>query len=216
MIHLYDEIYLNDAKKNLGVALDYAVNICKINPEDFMSMFISTGCAKYFEDGHPAYISGCSGIELARNIIQQVTNKQLILNYPNETKYSPEYWAGWAIVEYQWKTTKRYKDIFDKVSLQEIIDMYHPYHEMDISNFIEAINEKCNRKIVETKLKKLRVASGYSQADLARISGISKRIIQLYEQKVNDINKAAAITLYKLSRALLCSVEDLLETPILN
>ena len=36
------------------------------------------------------------------------------------------------------------------------------------------------------------------------------------EEKVNDINKAAAITLYKLSRALLCSVEDLLETPILN
>ena len=39
------------------------------------------------------------------------------------------------------------------------------------------------------------------------------RSIQLYEQRVNDIDKAEAHTLYKLSRVLGCGVEDLLESP---
>ena len=43
--------------------------------------------------------------------------------------------------------------------------------------------------------------------------GVSLRSIQMYEQKVNDIDKAQARTLYKLSRVLGCSIEDLLENP---
>ena len=35
----------------------------------------------------------------------------------------------------------------------------------------------------------------------------------IYEQKVNDIDKAQAGTLCKLSRVLGCTIEDLLENP---
>lgn len=48
---------------------------------------------------------------------------------------------------------------------------------------------------------------------IAKIFGVSLRSIQMYEQKVNDIDKAQARTVYKLSRVLGCTVEDLLENP---
>ncbi len=35
----------------------------------------------------------------------------------------------------------------------------------------------------------------------------------MYEQKIQSIDKAQAGTVYKLSRVLGCTVEDLLETP---
>ena len=92
--------------------------------------------------------------------------------------------------------------------------MYKPYHEMDIMNFIEEMNRRFTSIKDETKLKKMRTYNSLSQSELAAKSGVSKRIIQLYEQRVNDINKAAAHTVYKLARALHCTVEELLEDPM--
>lgn len=60
-------------------------------------------------------------------------------------------------------------------------------------------------------LKEYRTKADLSQAQLAEISGVSVRMIQYYEQGVKDINKASGETLYKLSRALGCKMEDLLE-----
>lgn len=62
-----------------------------------------------------------------------------------------------------------------------------------------------------TNLKKIREASGFSQAKLAEESGVSVRMIQHYEQGVKDINNAAALTVYRLAQALSVTVEDLLE-----
>ena len=63
-------------------------------------------------------------------------------------------------------------------------------------------------------MKKLRESRGLSQTELAKISGVSLRSIQMYEQRVNDIDKAQAQTIYKLSRVIGCSMEDLLEKPM--
>lgn len=59
-------------------------------------------------------------------------------------------------------------------------------------------------------LKDYRTASGLSQSQLAKASGVNIRIIQAIEQGWRDINKADAITVYKLSQALNCNMEDLL------
>ncbi len=50
-----------------------------------------------------------------------------------------------------------------------------------------------------------------SQSDLAAYSGVKLRQIQLFEQRQRNINKASAVTLLKLSRALSCRMEDLME-----
>lgn len=50
-----------------------------------------------------------------------------------------------------------------------------------------------------------------AQSELAIHSGVSLRSIQMYEQRNKDINKASAETLLKLSKALGCTMEDLIE-----
>ena len=49
---------------------------------------------------------------------------------------------------------------------------------------------------------------------MAQRSGVNLRNIQMYEQRVNSIDRAQAHILYKLSRVLGCDVEDLLEDPM--
>lgn len=61
------------------------------------------------------------------------------------------------------------------------------------------------------KLKEARNRAGMSQAELAKKSEVSARMIQHYEQGVKDINKAQGITLYKLAKALQVTIEDLLQ-----
>lgn len=65
--------------------------------------------------------------------------------------------------------------------------------------------------IHENKLKTVRKKKGLSQIQLSENSGVSIRMIQHYEQGFRDINKAQASTIYKLARALGCSMEDIIE-----
>ena len=154
-----------------------------------------------------------SGIELARNISYSVYKKNITIEAVQPYDKTPEYWAGWALASFQWNSGYRFEDIFQKVRMSDIVGMYHPYHEMDISHFYEAMDDRMSRIEEETKLKKIREAAGLSQNDLAVKSGVSLRSIQMYEQRNNDIDKAQGHTLYKLSVALGCDIEDLLETP---
>lgn len=62
-----------------------------------------------------------------------------------------------------------------------------------------------------SNLKTIRENRDFSQAKLAEASGVSIRMIQYYEQGFKDINKAQAITVYKLADALDCGMEDLIE-----
>lgn len=61
------------------------------------------------------------------------------------------------------------------------------------------------------KLQEIRKSAGMSQSQLAEASGVNVRLIQDYEQGHKNINAAKAITLYKLSKALNCEMEDLIE-----
>lgn len=62
----------------------------------------------------------------------------------------------------------------------------------------------------EKQLARLRIYAGLTQKALAKNSGVSVRMIEQYEQGKKDINKASAETVYKLSQALGCSMEDLI------
>lgn len=214
MIHAYNELYLNDAKINLANMFDYGINDLKMKSDWLASLFVTTGYAEKFESGNPSVISGMSGQELARAIVQKAYKEKKFPNPKTKEGCSPEYWAGWALAEYQWYSGKTFKDIFERISMPEIIDMYKLYHEMDISQFIENMDKRYSAVKLETKLKKIRENRNISQSELANLSGVKIRSIQMYEQRVNDIDKAQAATLYKLSRVLGCSIEALLENPM--
>ena len=89
--------------------------------------------------------------------------------------------------------------------------MYEVYHEMDLVHFVERLDELWNICYPETNLKRIRNLSGLSQRELADLSGVSVRQIQLFEQRQRDINQTRAIDILKLSRVLGCKNEDLLE-----
>ena len=157
----------------------------------------------------------CRCVELARAVILKAYGRKELPKPTHAEDCSPEYWAGWALAEYQWFTGRRFKDIFDRIPLTKIIGMYSVYHEMDITNFIETMEEFYKAAEGDSNLKRIRENRGLSQTELAEQSGIKVRNIQMYEQRVNSIDKAQAHILYKLSRVLGCDIEDLLENPMM-
>ena len=92
-----------------------------------------------------------------------------------------------------------------------IRSMYWPLHEAPESKFVAIFDEMRTERAKATNLRTLREAAGLSQSQLAKASGVGVRSIQLYEQRQKDINKAQGIALYRLSRALRCTMEQLLE-----
>ena len=124
---------------------------------------------------------------------------------------SPEYWAGWALAFYQWYTCRPVSRIHRAVSLGKVLEMYDVYHEMDIMQFVNTINEMWDDYYKDTNLKRIRTAAGLSQNELAELSGVSIRQIQLFEQRQRDINHTKAIDVVKLSRVLGCKSEDILQ-----
>ena len=214
MTHAYNEFYLSNAKDRLSAFFDYAINDCKMAPEWITSLFVTTGYAEQFERGNPAFVAGMSGVELAQAVILKAYGKKELPQPTWSEERSPEYWAGWALASYQWYSARRFKDIFERVPLADIIRMYPVYHEMDIRHFIDDMEVRYKAAEGESNLKRIRESRGLSQTALAEQSGVNLRNIQMYEQRGNNIDKAQAQILYKLSRTLGCHVEDLLENPM--
>jgi DNA-binding XRE family transcriptional regulator len=211
MIHAYQECYLNSAKRNIGIAFDYAINVCKISGADFVNMFLISNISKRIENGEPLYLKGKSGIEIAKEIIEQSTGKEIeykeIINYEK----SKEYWIGYAITYYQWYSNKKFRLIFNAISYYDLEKMYFTLHEADISKLVEILDDIFKKKYPDTNLKRIRMEANLSQTELAKRSGVSLRSIQMYEQKNKDINQANVTSLYMLSKALNCNIEDLIE-----
>jgi len=213
MTNAYSELYLDDAMENLGSMVDYAVGECGLSPDEFMNRFISSGIAARFEKGNPKYVAGMSGVELAE-LVLEVTNPEGKRNKValHAEEKGREYWAGWILAYYQWMSGKRFEDIVENgLTLSQIMSMYI-LHEADVSKFVEsadAIIEKNQREKV-APLQTIRKARGFSQKELSEASGVSLRMIQLYEQKQNDINKAQVNVVVSLARVLGCDVEDLI------
>ena len=176
---VYNECYLLDAKKNLATCFDYAINVCKFNPDTFCFMFINSEYSKLFETGDPCVVSGTSGVELAMLVIGEYVSNYAFLEQQISLSKSKEYWALYYLAEYQWKTGRSFKDILYRITLKDIIDMYHPYHEMDVSRFIEDLDNIILTKNIEAKLKTIRTLNGLSQSQLAKLSGVNLRSIQM-------------------------------------
>ena len=214
MIRAYNEVYLNDAKRNLGLMFDYIINDYGMRPDTAAKHFVISGYAAMFENGNPSVVAGMSGPELGMAVLNKVhRNPDLPVPFQLILK-TPEYWAGWALAEFQWASGRTFRDIFERVSFEEILEMYSVYHEMDVSRFVEDMEARCSVPLAESRLSRLRTNRGMSQSELARASGVGVRSIQLYEQRVNDIDKAQVHTVYKLARAIGCTVEDILEQPM--
>lgn len=211
MTHAYQETYLNKAQSVLGEAFDYAVNTCGISGNDFVKLFLASSACKRMENGEPAYIAGKSGIEIVIEVVSQTMGKE-ISNEP-EARFgrSKEYWIGWAVAYYQWYSCRKYSEIFKVFSFDNLQQMYYTLHEADITKFVDIVDERMREHFADTNLKRIRMEYGCTQAELAKKADVTLRSIQMYEQRNKDINKACVDTVYRLAKALGCTMEDLIE-----
>ena len=211
MIHAYDKVYLEKARTALGRMLDFAVYDLKYEVEDFWGLFLASGIAKRFGEGDFQLLVGMSGVELAYKVLEcsGIENERIKPMYAGNR--SEEYWAGWALAYYQWEAGMSFEEINLYVPIKEVMSMYYPFHEMDIRQFVDAMNVLYKERKKGTNLKIQRQKAGLSQKELAELAGIPIRTIQQYEQRAKDINKASAGNLFALARVLGCKAEDLLE-----
>ena len=211
-IRSYNEVYLNEAKRHLGVATDYLANACRVPVDRIGYVYSCSPTMVLFGRGDPGVVAGLSGTELGQRLFREIRPDEEPPAFVNSaTGRSPEYWGGWVLAHFQWHWCKTFRWIFARVSMSDVLSKYRIYHEMDVSRFLEDFMQELESVKVEKNLRRMRLAAGYSQSELSRLSGVNIRNIQLYEQGVQDINKASASTLASLARSLACTIEDLME-----
>lgn len=211
MTHAYQEIYLSKAQAVLGDAFDYAINACKINGTDFVRLFVASSVSKRMENGEPTYLAGKSGIEIVCEIVAETKGQDLQIEVGDHFGRSLEYWIGWAVAYYQWYSARKYSEIFEVLSFEDLQKMYYTLHEADVTKFADIVDSRIRERFPETNLKRIRTAYGCTQAELAERSGVSLRSIQMYEQRNKDINKASSDAIYRIAKVLGCTMEDLIE-----
>lgn len=211
-MNAYNETYLDDAMCNLGEMLDYVVNVCGQDINIFFRYFISSGVATQFEKGNPKYVTGMSGVELAWDIMRKVTGDCEYKEPDDSVERSREYWTGWVLAYYQWFRNIRFSELYDNGLTPSKICSDYILHEADISKFVEMADNitRYRQSKAGDRLKRMRAYWNYTQKELSEKSGVSLRMIQLYEQGQNDLSKAQAGVVLSLSQALGCRVEDLI------
>jgi len=211
MARAYRKTYLSEAARSFGNMIGYAVNDCALDGGRYLHMFISSGLAQQFEHGNPKVVAQMSGIDLAIEAITKATGKAPKA-VPSMTDYqTSEYWSGWALAHYQWYTGRKFSSILRFMPFSDILDMYYSLHGEDITKFYEEADAIYINSRPQTNLNQIRETAGLSQEKLATESGISLRLIQMYEQREKDINKAQLQTAIKIARTLGCEVEDLMD-----
>ena len=184
---------------------------CHLSADEFLHLFISSGFANGFGHGNPRLVSGLSGTEL---VMETLTKAGLPIPFPQpQTEYdcSPEYWCGWILAYYQWKTGRSFRNIRESISMQEILKLYPILHEASEDKSVDTVNGIISRSNTISKLQQQRKKCGYSQRELAETSGVNLRTLQQYELKTKDIGKASVQTVIALAAVLSCQVEELLE-----
>ena len=146
MTPAYSELYLGDASLAMGAMLESAVYLFEVEFGKFWQLFLASHVSDDFGHGLSGTVSGKSGWELAAEILDDAG-----VSFPRRKPQavvgrSREFWAGWALAQYQWRTGLSFAEIEAYAPLSEILLMYSPYHEMDVEHLFAALDSKRNSK----------------------------------------------------------------------
>ena len=217
----YDETYLSGAQKRLGAFLDFATSGLGLNLTDAHAAFLASPLSRRFAAGDPAVVAGRSGEELALDIlgsgesseagVTDVIRTRKPREIPSATSWvphesaSPEYWTGWALAFYQWASGYAFEAIDERVCIADIRSLYMPYHEMDVRQFCDRLDEMAQRmttEIVAVRDDELRLFASSWRSDAAdKLAGK----YQLYFGELTDVRNeiaAAAEEIRRVSRRM--------------
>ena len=141
MEHAYDKVYLERAQQALAGMLDFATYGLGYEVKNFFDMFISSGVADKFGSGDFTLIAGKSGVELAYEVMDKSHLEYERVKPEYTVNRSKEFWLGWALAYHQWYTGMSFREIIQYVPVEQLLALYVPYHEMDIRQFVDKVNE---------------------------------------------------------------------------
>ena len=138
MARAYKKTYLSNAMRNLAVMMDCGVRKYGYSIEEFYDKFLASEVSRQFSKGNPRYLVGLSGAELADSVVESLGGTASSKNDGTYT-IGPEYWAGWSLAYYQWLTCRSFAYMRRKgLGIKEVVSMYYPLHEADLSKFAAA------------------------------------------------------------------------------
>ena len=161
--------------------------------------------------GESRLLAGMTGYELACAVLDAAEVEYRPVPPSEVTDLSREYWAGWALAHYQWRTALSFAEIDSFAPIREVIACYSPYHEMDVSRFCEHLDGLYRAAHPESRLKAAREMRGMTQEELSAAANVPIRMLQHYEQRVKVLGKAAFDTVFRLARALHVPPQSIVE-----
>lgn len=209
----YNEYYIDDSMNIMGEMFDFAVNCLNYDLDTFFSCFVSSFVAHNFEIGNPKFVTGMSGDDLALYVLRSIGVEHEYVAPIAKTNFdSIEYWVGRIMAYFQWNKNVTFKEMSDNGLSPSEIAKFYDLNNNDLPMFIIRINKIFNDSYSksETKLATFRKLCGFTQKQLSEKSGVSLRMIQLYEQRRNDISKASVDVVVSLADALCCDVKELI------
>ena len=90
-----------------------------------------------------SYLPTCrvSLLELADSVVQ-ATGGTVLKENDGTYMVGPEYWAGWVLAYYQWLSCRSFTYMHKKgLGISEVVAMYYPLHEADLSRFAAAADD---------------------------------------------------------------------------
>lgn len=137
MARAYKKTYLNGAMRNLAVMMDCGVRKYGYSIDEFYDKFLSCNVSRQFATGNPRYLVGMSGAELA-DLVVEASGRGISKKNDGTYTVGPEYWAGWVLAYYQWRSCRSFSYMQKKgLGINKVINMYYPLHEADITKFVD-------------------------------------------------------------------------------
>ena len=122
------------------------------------------------------------------------------------SEYNAYGWCGYIYVHLFLKMQITFEALFYLIPFEEMLGLYHLYHEMSISQIEEYASNKLKHTMLDIVMKNVKISNN----ELAKITGISKATINALRYNKRDIAKLEADKLLSISQALNIKMETLL------
>jgi len=202
MVYAYEEKHLTTIAEIVGDIFRKATCIEDFEIDRFAQEFAKSEVAHAIEYGDLDYL-------ISEEIEDDIAS--LICSEPNkeycEDTNSREYWVGYILVFIQRAVRRNFKEIFALYLCSRLLKDYDTYGDMDPIEMVKKIKQYIS---MGNKLKQFREKKKMTQQELSSTSNVTVKNIKAYEDGTVDISKAQGDTLFRLSRALGCTIEELL------
>ena len=115
-------------------------------------------------------------------------------------------WCGYVYIHLFIKMSITFEALFTIVPIEEMLKLYHLYHEMDISQIDEYVSHLVEYSLLDILMKKEKKSS----KDLSNKTGLSISTINALRYGKRNIAKLEADKLLRISLALSVKMETLL------